>query len=207
MYARMASGLFLALGFADLAVLNFILAPRLAAGEAQRATTLGAEAAPSARLLRGPEGAVESAASGAPASAAPRPVAPAAPAALPSPPPPPAATAASPVDAAPDIVFGLDEIRFTSLAAGKDLQRLAAELRADARKKLILRGHSDRLGSPAHNLILSGQRAEVVARILAVNGAPLERVTVEAVGDNEPADTSDTPLGWMRNRRVQLLWR
>jgi outer membrane protein OmpA-like peptidoglycan-associated protein len=193
MYARMASGVFLALGFADLAVLNFILAPRLAAGEAS--VSMGPQAAPNpGPASRAPQTARPSA----PAPSTPRPASPA---------PPPAASAAAPVEAAPDIVFGLGEIRFTSLAAEKDLKRVAGELRADAGKKLVVRGHSDRLGPADNNLVLSRLRAEIVARVLAANGAPLDRVSIEAVGDAEPADTTDTPQGWTRNRRVQLLWR
>jgi outer membrane protein OmpA-like peptidoglycan-associated protein len=44
-------------------------------------------------------------------------------------------------------------------------------------------------------------------RLLAISGAPPDGVAVEAAGAPVPASTANTPAGWARNRRVQLLWR
>jgi outer membrane protein OmpA-like peptidoglycan-associated protein len=88
-----------------------------------------------------------------------------------------------------------------------EAQRLAAELARTNDRKLVVRGHSDRLGPPETNLSLSRRRAEAVARLLWAFGAPPERILIEAAGSSEPADTTETPTGWARNRRVQLLWR
>jgi outer membrane protein OmpA-like peptidoglycan-associated protein len=87
------------------------------------------------------------------------------------------------------------------------MQRLAEELRAPGGPTVVLRGHADRLGTASRNLALSRLRAESVRRLLGAFGAPANRIVVEAAGDAEPASAEDTPRGWARNRRVQLLIR
>jgi outer membrane protein OmpA-like peptidoglycan-associated protein len=199
MHARFASGIFLALGFADLAVLDLILAPRLAAEQAAHAARSQAIAAVTPPKAR--------------EEAAPRPAA----KAEPAPPPaaqtaaPPPAGSAAPVPeappAVPDVLFGIESKYVTSFSTILLLKRLAEELKTHPGRRLLLRGHADRLGSPAHNLTLSRHRAEAVRYILITRGAPGDRISVEAVGDAEPADREATPAAWARNRRVQILWR
>lgn len=195
--AKMASSLLLALGVADLAVLNLLLAPRLKEGS------------------RGP--AVQALTAERAAFVTERPAAPAPSAEASCPPPAPAAApeATRPGDAQcrndcpeaiPDIVFQYGEVQVPAGRAD-DVRRVADALREGTDKKLILRGHADRLGSSPANLRLSRQRAEAVLRLLKVLGAPMDHVFIEAAGSTEPASPNDTPLGWARNRRVQLLWR
>jgi outer membrane protein OmpA-like peptidoglycan-associated protein len=198
----MASGLFLALGFADLAVLNLVLAPQLAHqeaarcadGQAQAAATSGAATSGVASHDERPASAVE---------ASPTPAA----IASGSPPLPSTPAAPKPVAAIPDVTFALGDIRVTSQGVLASVRRLARTLADEPDKRLLVRGHSDKLGSLAENRVLSWQRAEAVTRILAMAGAPLDRITIEAAGPAEPADPDDTPTGWAKNRRVQLLWR
>jgi len=189
MHARVASGVFLALGFADLAVLNLLLAPRLAAQSARAAME---QVAP-CEMPRTP------AAARAPAPAAPR--------AAEAPARAKPIARALPSSAAPDVLFALESTRVTSREASLALQRVARELGAGDARSVLLRGHADRLGNPAHNLALSRQRAAAVRLFLIARGAPAERILVEALGDTEPADRSDTPTAWAKNRRVQILWR
>ena len=70
-----------------------------------------------------------------------------------------------------------------------------------------LRGHSDPVGVPAHNIDLAERRALVVKRYLVRRGAPADRIAVEAVGAADPADPRHTIAAWARNRRVEVLWR
>ena len=186
MHARMASGLLLALGFADLAVLNLLLAPRLK----EQGVQVVAERVAEARSLPPPE---------------PAPSPPGAPTPCPPATPAGAAPAAS-AEAAPDILFELGEVQISGGRAA-DVEKVADALRADKGRRLVVRGHADRLGTAERNLKLSRQRAENVLRLLKAFGAPFEQMSVEALGDAEPASPSDTPLGWARDRRVQLLWR
>lgn len=182
MDARFASRVFLALGFADLAVLNLILGPRLIARDE------------------------------APVAAAPRPDPPAAPAQA-APAPPAAVDGAEKKHApqqdlaVPDVHFAIASDRVTGAEADLSLQRAARALRDDPARRLLVRGHSDRLGAPRLNLALSRRRAEAVRRVLVAHGAPADRVDVEAVGGAEPKDRADTPAAWAQNRRVQVLFR
>jgi outer membrane protein OmpA-like peptidoglycan-associated protein len=197
MHARFASGLFLALGFADLAVLDLILAPRLAAEQEARAATARAAVAASTPTPKAAANKEAPPPAAEPLAAAPKP-APAPRAAAPG------AEAPPPI---PDVLFAIESESVTSLPAILRLERVAVELRTHPGRRLLLRGHADRLGSPAHNLMLSRHRAEAVRRILVVRGAPADRITVEAAGDSEPADPDSTPTAWAKNRRVQILWR
>jgi outer membrane protein OmpA-like peptidoglycan-associated protein len=183
---RFAGGVLLALGFADLAVLDLVLAPRL---EQQKVAALAAPAPPHT-------------------------VAPAPPS-CPPPPPPVTATAATrpasvvrvtETEATPDLFFDVGETRVPA-ARAEDVRRLGAELRADLQRRLVVKGHADRLGPSDKNLRISWQRAESVRNLLVAFGAPPERVVVEAAGDTEPLSFEESPRGWARNRRVQVLWR
>jgi outer membrane protein OmpA-like peptidoglycan-associated protein len=190
MHARLASGFLLALGFADLAALNLLLAPRLEQHAAMAATAAPPTAAP-------------------PPTPAPAPrSAPACPPPPPSAAPAPAPTTARPTGepATPDVLFELGETHVPG-ARGEDIRRVAALLRDRAARRILVRGHSDRLGPSDKNLKISWERAESVRRLLVAFGAPPERLVVEAVGDAEPVSPEDTPRGWARNRRVQILWR
>jgi outer membrane protein OmpA-like peptidoglycan-associated protein len=187
MHARLLSGVLLAFGCADLAVLDLLLAPRLAA--------LGARAAEPAAIAAEPA-----------PTAAPRAAAPPAPPAPIAAAPPAHPPAVGPERAAADITFELGEARLR-YAARVELVRVARELRGDPDRGLRVRGHADRLGAPALNLSLSRWRAEEVTRFLVSHGAPRARLTLEARGDLEPSDPSDTPTAWAKNRRVELFWR
>ncbi len=180
----------MALGFADLAVLNLLIAPRLldraarAAREVEPARVVSAETATATET------------------------------AVPAPPAPPVAKAAvaeprppetEPSHAMADIVFELGRVEVPASRAA-DLHRVAEEL-GTRKRGLLVRGHSDRIGPSGSNMLLSFRRAEAVRRLLGVFGAPLDHVTVEATGDTEPLSASDTPKDWAKNRRAELLWR
>lgn len=198
MQARFASGFFLVLGVADLAVLNLVLAPKLVTPPERDTvsrstptpaqTTAGRPAAPSS----GPAALAQTAVSAPPRSA---------------PPPAPKPIAARQGRAALDVRFSLQSELVTSIEGAGALDRLATELAADPTLGVVLRGHADRLGRPAHNLVLSQRRAEAVKRYLVMRGAPGDRIDVEAAGDTEPLDPDDTPAAWSKNRRVEVRWR
>jgi outer membrane protein OmpA-like peptidoglycan-associated protein len=197
MNARIASGILLALGTLDLGVLNLHLVPRL---EEQGATAMldpeahagltAAPAAPKAPHAMIPEAAdvrVDRWAS--------------------------LETAAPPKAERPlgrattDVVFAFDSTRLEHLAAIHDLRRLARELADHPDRRLQLRGHADPLGIPDQNVTLSQRRAEAVRDYLVFRGAPADRISVEGIGSNEPADPHQVPSAWAKDRRVEVLWR
>lgn len=161
-----------------------------------------------------------------PASASAEPSPPASVAALPSPPasataeptptvepPKPTPTATPPVvasgekpGAVEDIMFELDSPLLTLSSKGT-LDDVVAKLKANSSLRVHLRGHSDQLGARDHNLELSRKRAAAVEGFLLANGIARGRITTEAVGGSKPADSSNTPAAWARNRRVEIEWR
>jgi outer membrane protein OmpA-like peptidoglycan-associated protein len=89
----------------------------------------------------------------------------------------------------------------------------AQEILADARAILEshpectihVHGHADEPGSKEYNSTLSALRAGEVATIIVQNlGVPAERVAVHWHGESQPVDTSRSPEGVARNRRVEM---
>jgi peptidoglycan-associated lipoprotein len=229
MPTRLAFGILLVVGLADLAWLDLSLAPQLTQGPpadtSARVADRGTANVPTVAVTTGttrtdvtvvtpsatasivtPPATVSVVTPSATASI----VTPPATASTASPPatasvarPPPAASG----EAMPDILFGLDRAWISSATALDDLRALADRIARDPTKRLLVRGHADALGASLHKEILSRRRAETVQAVLVARGVPVERVSIEAVSDREPADPAQTPEAWARNRRVQVLWR
>jgi outer membrane protein OmpA-like peptidoglycan-associated protein len=103
------------------------------------------------------------------------------------------------------IQFDLDSPYITNIYATSRLKKLARDI--EDGKKVLIRGHSDNLGTPKYNVTLSRLRAQTVQNYLIAHGAPADRISIEAVGENEPLDSNNNPVAWARNRRVQVVWR
>lgn len=237
MNVRLALGVLLALGLADLALLNLHLAPQLAMEQAAATSeTASTPHVPSVPVTTSstprvaplptasaiavasavPTGAVSVAVKEPPAvvppppaTATPPPVAVAqAPAPTPAPTPAPASSPPStPGETVPDVLFDLDSFQIAYLPSIVALKRAAEELRNDPSRRLLLRGHTDLMGPASYKQALSRRRAMTVQMFLISHGAPSDRITVEAVGDSEPEDPGHNPVAWAKNRRVQVLWR
>lgn len=227
MYVRLALGILLAMGLADLALLNLHLAPQLAAqqlAEQHQPVTSpvdsGARVSPAAPgstgalLLVAPPTTASAAAAVAVVSAAPtRDVpsvavqAPVVPSAVAVAPVPVAAVPSTPGEPVEDVLFDLDRYQVSYLPTIIALRRVAQELARDSSKRLLLRGHADQMGSSSYKHALSERRAMAVQAFLISHGAPADRITVEAVSDSEPVDSGRNPVAWAKNRRVQVLWR
>jgi outer membrane protein OmpA-like peptidoglycan-associated protein len=75
------------------------------------------------------------------------------------------------------------------------------------RKKLAvieIAGHTDDVGEPAANLILSQKRAESVRNYLISNGIKAERVIAKGYGEEQPIAANDTSEGRQINRRTEV---
>ena len=108
------------------------------------------------------------------------------------------------------ILFDLDSAAIRPDAA-RQLQRVAGVIRARAADRVLILGHTDSMGSDAHNLELSYRRAEAVKRWLVLSeGIPASFMAVQGVGaaypvaSNRLPDGSDNPAGRARNRRVEI---
>ena len=85
-----------------------------------------------------------------------------------------------------------------------DLRRISALMgRAPYRSKsIVLLGFSDALGARADNLMLSQERASVVAIQLRARGLPVD--IERGFGADMPVADNATEEGRMRNRRVEV---
>lgn len=70
--------------------------------------------------------------------------------------------------------------------------------------RLLIRGHTDRVGRQSYNDGLSDRRAAAVLDYLVKQGVPLEQVRWEGHGEHAPIDENWTRLGRARNRQVEM---
>ncbi|TGE24514.1 OmpA family protein [Hymenobacter aquaticus] len=80
------------------------------------------------------------------------------------------------------------------------LNQVAVQLRAQPELRLRISGHTDRIGEPQKNLLLSEQRAEAVKSFLVKAGIAAARLSTTGYGDTRPLYPSPDA----RNRRVEI---
>ena len=119
--------------------------------------------------------------------------------------------AASADEAVKNVTFGFDQHELNQA----DIQRLTSVV-ADARQqrqpyKIVVVGHTDRLGDPTYNQGLSERRAQTVAQYLINQGIPSQRIQLSGRGASDPvvACTGVSPLSALKdclapNRRVDI---
>ena len=73
---------------------------------------------------------------------------------------------------------------------------------------IYIHGYTDNLGSPAHGIQLSGDRANAVAKLLQdrLRGQPVKLV-IAGYGEEDPIADNSTPQGQTLNRRVMVLYK
>lgn len=85
------------------------------------------------------------------------------------------------------------------------IQEVVVLLQRDAALKLSVNGYTDNTGAPAHNQILSEQRANSVVNSMVEKGADAKRLHAKGFGQQDPITHNDTPEGRAENRRVELV--
>ena len=91
------------------------------------------------------------------------------------------------------------------------VQKLASELRGQSFDRIVVIGHTDRLGSTAYNDALSLARAQTVRHLLVQNGVDAARVRAEGKGERQPvsqcvgtARTTELIACLQPDRRVEI---
>lgn len=84
------------------------------------------------------------------------------------------------------------------------LQEIISALQDFAPSQVNVVGHADRAGSNAYNQDLSERRASNIAKRLIAGGIKASSVTVEALGETEPAVPTDDGVRNSANRRVEI---
>jgi outer membrane protein OmpA-like peptidoglycan-associated protein len=71
-------------------------------------------------------------------------------------------------------------------------------------KTVRIEGHTDNVGKPAANKVLSKARAESVKTWLVKHGIDKARMKTEGFGQDKPIDDNSTEAGRKNNRRVEF---
>jgi outer membrane protein OmpA-like peptidoglycan-associated protein len=216
----------LGLGLGDLTVINMVLLPRyLAASPVGHRATLRSTPGPSVALLTAqpppggtarplePSSPPPSPLPGtvsppAPAAAPPQPLdsamAPPTPLAIAPPEAPPAEEPAPPpADLFPDLQFALNAT-WLSPSSRATLNQLTEALKQAPQRRVVLRGHADRMGPEELNRALSLARARQARRYMQVRGIAPDRIEIKSFGSRRPADQAVTYAARARNRRVEI---
>jgi OOP family OmpA-OmpF porin len=86
------------------------------------------------------------------------------------------------------------------------LDQMAKLLKSHPSLKVFIVGHTDNVGSLAHNMALSRRRADAVVQALRRQyGIPAARLIPEGVGPLAPVASNHSSAGRAKNRRVELV--
>ncbi|MCP3715983.1 OmpA family protein [Paraburkholderia sp. CNPSo 3281] len=78
-------------------------------------------------------------------------------------------------------------------------------IKAHPDKRILVAGHTDNVGKPDSNLLLSTARAQAVRNWLVdASGIPATQFAIQGYGDTRPLTENDTDAGRARNRRVEI---
>ena len=98
------------------------------------------------------------------------------------------------------------ELNSAELTAGAKevLMKVVRTLKDYPEMTLLIKGHTDNIGSDAYNLKLSQRRAASVRQFLIDNGIAPSRLESVGYGETQPIATNDTPEGRAKNRRIEF---
>lgn len=84
------------------------------------------------------------------------------------------------------------------------LNELVDLLKAEPTMEIEISGHTDNVGTPQSNMILSQNRAESVRQYLINKGISPSRVKAVGYGDTKPVASNETDEGRQMNRRTEV---
>jgi OOP family OmpA-OmpF porin len=71
--------------------------------------------------------------------------------------------------------------------------------------RLSIEGHTDNVGTPQNNKVLSENRAKAVMNAVASSGVDASRLTSVGWGQERPVADNRTEEGRAKNRRVEIV--
>jgi outer membrane protein OmpA-like peptidoglycan-associated protein len=85
-----------------------------------------------------------------------------------------------------------------------ELDKLVQLLNDNPTLKVEISGHTDNVGTPADNLILSNNRAKSVVNYLVSKGIAADRLSYKGYGETKPVADNKTEEGRAMNRRTEM---
>jgi outer membrane protein OmpA-like peptidoglycan-associated protein len=107
-------------------------------------------------------------------------------------------------------VFAFENITFdvgkaTILVASEPvLGQLLKVLQDNPEIRVEIAGHTDKMGSPKKNLVLSQARAAAVVKWLMDKNVKTDRMVSQGYGDTRPVADNKTKAGRAKNRRIEI---
>lgn len=107
-------------------------------------------------------------------------------------------------------IFMFDNLNFKkgkailTLHSLEILNMLARSFKEYPQLKISISGHTDNVGSPTANLLLSKKRASTVRNYLINKGLKLDQIKTYGYGQTKPISTNKTEVGRAENRRVEF---
>ena len=104
------------------------------------------------------------------------------------------------------LLFDTDKATLRS-DAKQNLDQIAASLKQRYNEGQVrIYGHADATADASHNRELSEQRAEAVKNWLTSNaGIDASRISIQPMGESDPAASNQTEKGRQMNRRVEIV--
>jgi outer membrane protein OmpA-like peptidoglycan-associated protein/tetratricopeptide (TPR) repeat protein len=78
-------------------------------------------------------------------------------------------------------------------------------LHTNTKVRVAIQGHTDNVGVPKENLVLSENRAKAVMAYLLEKGIASDRLTAKGFGQNKPVASNENEEGRAQNRRTEFL--
>jgi len=85
-----------------------------------------------------------------------------------------------------------------------ELDKLVKLLKENPHIKVTITGHTDNVGIPEKNQILSEQRANSIKQYLVQQGIKESNITTKGMGDTKPIADNLTEEGRRKNRRIEI---
>lgn len=103
-----------------------------------------------------------------------------------------------------DVLFETNRSDMKS-GARRGMERVADFMKQNPKRKALIEGYTDSVGSDSSNQMLSARRADAVRIALVQMGVSDERLTIQGNGGSYPLASNDTAEGRQRNRRVEIV--
>lgn len=85
------------------------------------------------------------------------------------------------------------------------IDQIISMMKSNPDLKIAVEGHTDNIGSPSSNKILSEARAKSVVTAIVSQGIDVSRLTAAGYGQDKPVGDNSTEEGRAMNRRVELV--